>query len=257
MVRTALHVDPETAQVTAVSDPLPTILARHPARPARRSRVDVDRPDFTLNPTSCDPMAVDGHADLGPAAQSANALQPLPGRRLRAPRLQARSWRSSLKGGTKRGGYPALTRDADSAKPGDANIGRASVALPHSEFLAQDHIQTICTRVQFAAEQPARTARSTATPRRPRPLLDQPLEGPGLPAQLHQPAARPGRSPCDGQIDVDLVGRIDSVNGGIRNTFESVPDAPVSKFVLTMQGGKKGLLENSRNLCKSHQPGRA
>jgi hypothetical protein len=30
-----------------------------------------------------------------------------------------------------------------------------------------------------------------------------------------------------------------------------VPDAPVSKFVLQMRGGKKGLLENSRDLCKT------
>ena len=52
-----------------------------------------------------------------------------------------------------------------------------------------------------------------------------------------------------GQIDIDLSGRIDSVNGGIRNTFDLVPDAPVSRFVLTMKGGKKGLLENSTNLC--------
>ncbi|MBA3865690.1 MAG: hypothetical protein H0X42_04990 [Solirubrobacterales bacterium] len=29
-----------------------------------------------------------------------------------------------------------------------------------------------------------------------------------------------------------------------------VPDAPVSKFVLEMQGGKKGLLVNSTNVCK-------
>ncbi len=36
----------------------------------------------------------------------------------------------------------------------------------------------------------------------------------------------------------------------IRNTFEAVPDAPVSKFVLEMQGGKKGLLINSTYICK-------
>src|SRR5262249_13641104 len=36
----------------------------------------------------------------------------------------------------------------------------------------------------------------------------------------------------------------------IRNTFASVPDAPVSKFVLEMQGGSKGLLQNSVNLCR-------
>jgi len=46
-----------------------------------------------------------------------------------------------------------------------------------------------------------------------------------------------------------LVGWIDSVKGGIRNTFEVVPDAPVSKFVLYMQGGKKGLIVNSTDIC--------
>jgi hypothetical protein len=59
----------------------------------------------------------------------------------------------------------------------------------------------------------------------------------------------------DGDIDVVLVGRIDSVDERIRNTFDVVPDAPVTKFTLSMQGGKKGLLVNSRNLCKG--PARA
>lgn len=48
-----------------------------------------------------------------------------------------------------------------------------------------------------------------------------------------------------------LAGRIDSVNGGIRSSFEAVPDQPVSSFTLSMQGGKKGLLVNSRDICKS------
>ena len=52
-----------------------------------------------------------------------------------------------------------------------------------------------------------------------------------------------------GIVDVDLVGRIDSLKGLIRTTFESVPDAPVSKFVLTMRGARRGLIVNSRNLC--------
>jgi len=82
------------------------------------------------------------------------------------------------------------------------------------------------------------------------PLLDESLEGsvylrssdnklPDLVVDLH------------GQVDIELVGRIDSVKGGIRSTFEAVPDAPVTKFILTMQGGKKGLIVNSRNLCQS------
>ncbi|MBA3866271.1 MAG: hypothetical protein H0X42_07985, partial [Solirubrobacterales bacterium] len=35
-----------------------------------------------------------------------------------------------------------------------------------------------------------------------------------------------------------------------RNTFAAVPDAPVSKFILELKGGKQGLLQNSANLCK-------
>lgn len=52
-----------------------------------------------------------------------------------------------------------------------------------------------------------------------------------------------------GQVGIEVVGRIDSVKGGIRATFEAVPDAPVSKVIVSMQGGKKGLIVNSRNLC--------
>ena len=48
-----------------------------------------------------------------------------------------------------------------------------------------------------------------------------------------------------GLIDVDVVGRIDSVDGGIRSNFETIPDQPVSKFVLTLKGGGKGILVNS------------
>jgi hypothetical protein len=139
-----------------------------------------------------------------------------------------------------------------SARPGEANIAATSVALPRSEFIDQAHFRTICTRVQFAAAQcPAGSVYGhiTATS----PLVDYSLEGPiylrssshKLPdvvAALHGPPSQP--------IEVDLVGRVDSVNGGIRTRFETVPDAPVSKAIVTLQGGKKGLFQNSTNICK-------
>jgi len=59
VVRQALDIDPTTAQVTAVSDPFPTILDGIPLR-IRRIDVNLNRPDFTVNPTSCDPMAITG-----------------------------------------------------------------------------------------------------------------------------------------------------------------------------------------------------
>jgi hypothetical protein len=155
-----------------------------------------------------------------------------------------------LKGSTKRGGYPALTAVLK-PRPGDANISSVSVALPHSEFLAQNHIRTVCTRVQFAAEAcPARSiyGKVTATS----PLLDYPVTGPvylrssdntlpDLALSLHGPASQP--------IRFEAAGKTDSAGGGIRNTFDFVPDVPITKLTLQLQGNKKGLLENSRDIC--------
>jgi hypothetical protein len=59
----------------------------------------------------------------------------------------------------------------------------------------------------------------------------------------------------NGQIRVLLNGKVDAdPQKGLRNTFEAVPDAPVSKFVLELKGGpKKGLLVNSKDICRSPQ----
>jgi hypothetical protein len=245
ITRAGIYVDPVTAQVTVKSDPLPQILEGVPVY-YRTIHVDVNRPDFMRNPTSCDPMSVNAAitSDTGSVANVSNRFQAGDCAALGfAPKLHFK-----LMGGTKRNEFPSLRATVE-ARPGDANIARAGVALPHSEFLAQNHINTVCTRPQFAADEcPAGSIYGHA--RAISPLLDQPLEGPvylrssdhllpDLVVALH------------GQVDVDLAGRIDSVNGGIRTTFESVPDTPVTKFVLTMKGGQKGLLVNSRNLCEA------
>ncbi len=246
VVRNALYVDPETAQGRVVSDPFPKIIDGVPLK-LRSILVNLDRPSFTLNPTNCSPLAINATITStdGASAHPTNAFQVGGCKNLGfKPDLKL-----SLKGGTERSDHPALKATLNYPKGNYANIAKAVVSLPHSEFLAQNHIKTICTRVQFAADQCPKGSiygYVTATT----PLLEKPLEGPlylrssshplpDLVAALH------------GQIDVDLVGRIDSKNGGIRTTFESVPDAPVTKFVLTMQGGKKGLLENSKDLCNS------
>jgi hypothetical protein len=54
-------------------------------------------------------------------------------------------------------------------------------------------------------------------------------------------------------IEIDVDGHVDSINGRLRTTFETVPDAPVSEFLLKLDGGKKGLIQNSANLCAQAQ----
>jgi hypothetical protein len=210
----------------------------------RDVRVELDRPQFTLNPTDCQPMAVEAEI-AGPGGASAKRTNPFQVANCAnlafKPKLTLK-----LKGGTKRGDHPAFSA-ALTMPPGGANIAEAQVALPHSEFLDQGHIGTVCTRVQFAAHAcPVRSIYGYA--KAITPLLDNPLEGP---VYLRSSTHKLPDLVADlgGQIEVALAGRIDTVNGGIRNSFEVVPDAPVSKFILTMKSGKKGLLQNSTDLC--------
>jgi hypothetical protein len=244
VVRTAINVDPVTSQVIAKSDPLPQILEGVPIA-YRDVRIEVQKPDFTVNPTSCEQRfvtttitSIDGasaHPSVPFKVSDCASLD-------FGPKLAFK-----VRGGTNRGDYQALTATLTTHKH-EANISRVAVTLPHSEFLAQEHIRTICTRVQFANKKcPEGSIYGFA--RATTPLLDKPLEGPVYLRSSNNPLPDLVAA-LNGQFNIELAGRIDSVNGGIRNTFDVVPDAPVTKFVLRMKGGEKSLLVNSRNLCK-------
>jgi hypothetical protein len=150
-----------------------------------------------------------------------------------------------------RGGHPRF-RAIFEAKPGEAGTARAELTLPHSEFIDQAHFRTICTRVQYAANAcPAGSVYGHVKVLTP--LLDYPLEGniylrssshqlPDVVAALRGPPSQP--------IAFDLDGRVDSVKGRLRTRIETVPDAPLRKAIITLQGSKKGLFQNSTNICK-------
>ncbi len=260
VVRLAFRVDRETAEVfidATGSDPIPHIIKGIPVH-LRDIRAATDRPKFVFNPTSCERTStastlLGSGLDFGSTHDDRPVTVSTPFQAADCaalefkPKLDLR-----LKGGTKRGDHPAfkaVLKMNGGPEGGEANIARARVTLPKSAFLENAHIKTICTRVQFRADQcPAGSVYGFA--RAYTPVLAEPLEGPvylrssehqlpDLVASLHHE-----------KITVDVVGRIDSLKGRIRNTFEAVPDAPVSKFVLTMQGGKRGLIVNSANLCK-------
>jgi hypothetical protein len=259
VVREALRINPETAEVfidATGSDPIPHIVNGIPVH-LRDIRVYTDRPDFVLNPTSCNPTST-ASTVLGSGTDFASESDDRPitvATRYQAADCASLPYKPSiqlkLKGGTKRGGNPALTVTLK-PKQGDANSKTISVALPHSEFLDQAHIKTICTRVQFkagagnGAQCPAASVYGFA--KAWTPLLSEPLEGPIFLRSSEHPLPDLVLA-LHGLVDFTAVGRIDSVNGGIRNTFETVPDAPISKVEVSFPGGKKSLLENSTNLC--------
>ena len=267
VVREALRLNPVTARAEvdgAASDPIPHILKGIPLE-LRDLRVYADRPDFTLNATSCEPFAAESTI-----WGEGTALEPLAPHPVDlSARYQAAGCASlgfepklnlKLKGGTRRGAFPALHAAYVPRKHGDANLSRLALTFPSSEFIEQGHFRTICTRVQFAAGQ----GFGAECPKGSiyghvkvfTPLLDQPLQGPvylrssnhNLPDAVFA---------LHGLVDIEVAVRIDSTHGRLRATVADAPDAPVSRAVVRMGGGQKGLFVNSRSLCVKPRRNRA
>ena len=254
ITRQALVVHPRSGLVTvdgSKSDPIPHILAGIPLV-VRDIQVYANRPNFAINPTNCDPFATKASiwgggadpfsaTDNSPVAREARYQAANCSRLAFKPKLSLK-----LKGGTKRGDNPRL-KSVFTPRSGDANTEGLVVRFPRSAFLDQAHIRTICTRVQYAAKD-CPPGSIYGKVRALTPLLSEPLEGPiylrssnhNLPDIVFS---------LHGLVDFEAVGRVDSKKGGIRVTFTKLPDAPITKVLVDMQGGKKGLIVNSTNLC--------
>jgi hypothetical protein len=261
VVQVALNIDPETAEVHAVSDPIPNIFGGVKLD-IRSIDVSIDRKDFTLNPTTCrEPMPVKStvfggggnpgnESDWKPTDET-NPVQFVDCKALQfKPKFHAR-----ILGGknqTKRTKNPKF-RAIVEARSGDANLRRAAFILPRATILDQSHIKTVCTRVQLAASEcPKDSIYGHA--KAISPLLDEALKGPvyltsssnTLPDLLVN---------LRGQVPIRLRGVISSEHGRLKTVFNNTPDVAVTKFELTMKGGGKGLLVNSRDLCTGQTNG--
>ncbi len=260
IVRSAIRIDPRTAQASidsSGSDPIPHILGGIPLH-LRDIRVYLDRPEFTLNPTSCDPSAVSSFLngagiDLYSPADDTGATTTQRFQLLGCSALDFKpKLRFGLRGPPRRGAYPAFRAELR-PRPRDANLSTVAVTLPRSEFIATEHLRNICSRPQFAAEQcPPDSIYGHA--RAYTPLLESPLEGP---VYLRSSSGELPNIVFDlhgrGGLRIEVPGRIDSVHLGLRATFTQLPDAPLSKFVLTLKGASHGLLQNEENPCSFPQ----
>ena len=254
VVRTAIQVDPETVQVTAVSDAIPWVFGGAKLG-IRNIDISIYRRPFTLNPTSCKASAIAAEIMGGggnpndPAAWSkverSSKFQATKCGALKfRPRFTARIFGGENQ--ARRAANPKF-RATLWGHYGDANVKRASFITPRALILDQSHIRTICTRVQLAADEcPKASIYGFARARSP--LLSEVVKGPVyLTSSKHELPDL--LADLEGQIDVQLRGVISAVNGRLKTVFPRVPDVPVRKFMLTMKGGRRGLLVNSENLC--------
>jgi hypothetical protein len=255
VIRVALNVNPLTAQVNAVSDPIPNVFGGVKLD-IRTIEFDINRYQFMLNPTNCEAGATAGTLNGGGSnptnssdwsSYAVSAPFQATGCKNLAfkPELHAR-----ISGPTTRAKNPQI-RVVVKAKKGQANIARTALNLPHSLFLDQGHIKTVCTRVQLAAKEcPQNSIYGHAEASSP--LLKQKLKGPVyLVSSKHKLPDL--LADLNGQINIQLDGVISSNHGGLKTVFNNTPDVPLKTFVLNMRGGKKSLLQNSANLCKGQQ----
>ena len=181
VVRAALNINPLTAQVNAVSDPIPNVFGGVKVD-VRSIDLEMNRRGFMVNPTNCAAGAVAGtvagggsnpadSAAWSSAAVSAPFQATNCGKLKFAPKLFAR-----IRGGTTRAKNPRI-RVVVQAHPGQANLARTALNLPHSLFLDQAHIKQVCTRVQLAAQECPKSA-IYGTARATSPLVKQALKGP-------------------------------------------------------------------------------
>jgi uncharacterized repeat protein (TIGR01451 family) len=236
VVRQSLRVDPHTAQVTAVSDPLPTILDGVPLR-VRRVDVTLDRPRFTFNPTSCTPMQVVGTltSTQGASANVSSRFQmggcgELPFHPVFSVSTQAK---------TSKANGASLTVKTTFPSGSQANIKSVAVVLPKQLPARLTTIQQACTEAVFAANPASCPAGSnigvaTATT----PVLATPLTGPAY-LVSHGGAAFPDVVIVfqDEGVTLDLVGSVNIKHGITSSSFATVPDAPISSFQLMLPEG--------------------
>jgi hypothetical protein len=254
VVRQKIYVDPETAQVTVVSDPLPTVVKGVPVR-LQNLAVDIDKPGFMINPTSCTAKEVKATLSsvAGQAAPVTDRFQV--GECASVGYTPKLTLTMSGKGQTKDGSHPALK--AHLVPPvGDANTKKTTVTLPLALALDPGNANGLCEPVDAARNTcPAKSIVGSAEAES---VLPDKLKGPvyfvrgervengrvrkTLP-KLFIPLSANG-------VTVYIHASSDVEDDRLVTTFDNLPDAPFSSFDLNINGGEHGILAVSNtNTC--------
>jgi hypothetical protein len=260
VVRAALSVDPKTAAIMVVADPLPTILQGIPLR-LRDVNVTIDRPGFMFNPTNCAPSQITG--TIGSTSGTRVAV---------ASRFQAANCASlgfkprlsmvlSGKGQTTDGKHPQLTAHL-APRPNDANSRKVTAKLPLALALDPDNANGLCEPEEVAVNRcPAKSIVGTA---KAVSILHEPLSAPVYfvhgfridPKTKRKIATLPKLYiPLTGEgVRIDINASSEVVDERLVTTFDNLPDAPLRSFDLTITGGAHGVLTVSgTDICKANQ----
>jgi len=254
VVGARIEVNPTTAALAIVSDPLPQGLDGIPLQ-LKRVNVDIARNGFIFNPTSCQPSAIEG------ALASSDGATALVSSRFQAADCTRLAFKPKLTALTH-----ARTSKADGAylhvrlvtQLGQANIAKVKVDLPRQLPSRLSTLQRACVAAVLEANPshcPAASAVGTATVISP--VLHRPLAGPAY-LVSHGGSASPDLElVLQGEgVTIDVVGHTTIRRGVIAAAFEALPDVPISSFDLVLDEGPHSLLAANlpakarRSMCR-------
>jgi hypothetical protein len=254
IVRAALEINPQTSAVTVATGPLPVMLQGVSAL-ARSVTVEINRPEFIFNPTSCDPKTISATIDGSTGGVGSASV------RYQATDCATLAFKPhfsvSTSGRTSRVSGASLDAKLvyPPAPPGQqANIAKVKVELPRQLPARLTTLQKACLARVFEAN-PANcppasvVAAATATT----PLLPVGLSGPAY-FVSYGGAKFPELIVVlqgDG-VTVYLHGEtFISKNGITSSTFPAIPDVPVGSFDLRFPQGPDSALAANGDLCTS------
>ncbi len=255
VLRFGLTIDPNTARVSVTptgSEPIPTIIDGIVTH-VRDIRVYIDRSNFILDPTSCNPMSIASTLS-SPAGATATVTSPFQAASCQTLKF-APKFTVSTSGHTSRtqGASLHVHLTYPSGALGHyANIAKVKVDLPRQLPSRLTTLQKACTETQFETNPAGCPAESRVGQAKAiTPLIPVPLEGPAY-FVSHGGAKFPELIfVLQGYgITIDIHAETFINKEGITSsTLPAIPDQPIGSFELTLPEGKYSALAANGNLC--------
>lgn len=242
VVRGTLRIDPRTGQIT-IEHLLPSILEGVPLR-FRTIAIDLDRPGFLVNPTSCDSELL---ASTIWAVDDRPADVSVPFNVGGCDNLGfAPTFSASLSQKGRRDSSPDLSFEVRMPN-GQSNLQRFKIKFPRLLEFHNAGIKEVCARAD-ATEGLCRPKSRVGTAVADTPLLKEPLRGP---VYLVQPKG--GGFPdlwslVEGMgVKLQLRSESSGKHGNLVTEMLEIPDLPLSSFKMRVNGaGEKGALFSLR-----------
>jgi hypothetical protein len=255
VVRAAIDVDPRTSALTITSEPLPQILEGVPLQ-VRSVSVEVNRPGFMFNPTSCTPNTISATLQ---GSEGTSTTDSVPFQATDCASLAfAPKFSVSTSGETSKADGASLDVKLTypSLPPGtQANLAMGKFDLPKQLPSRLTTLQQACPAATFEANPASCPTNSViGIAKATTPLLPVTLSGPAYFVSYGGAKFPELIIVLQGDgVRVDLHGETFISKAGITSsTFRAIPDVPVGTFELYLPEGHYSALAANGNLCTTN-----